>query len=729
MKMVNTLKRLISIFAIFATSLPVLSYSATQSSYPTKGIPVAGDKALITDSADGNKTKQATVGSFPISTATQTALDGKETKAVVQASAPADTTVDWYDTDQESGVLVLKRHNGTTWVRASSHGVQYLSSCSGIIAGMCVDTDDGKLYYHNNTSVVEVGTSGGSYTLPTASSDTLGGIKVGSRLTVTDGVLSADVQTPDLSGYATNSSVLTKTNTTSFTPTGDYHPATKKYVDDSITAGGGYTDEQAQDAAGSMFSGNTETGITVTYDDSTGKVNFAVATQSDVNFTSALNTKLTGIATGAEVNVNADWNASSGDSQILNKPTIPVIPTGTENQIPVYNSSGALAATTPLIPVDTSSIDVATSGDNVTFSVIPTYIQRRVSGACTAGSAIREIAEDGTVTCETDDNSGGSGGGVFETLSAAPYSDVACTSNGIYSHTAYFCVDGYYTEQATTTAYSNPAQSTYTLTIDGTDWDGTDSVTVGGSTYTADGTKSGLSGSTSVSVTPNTNRTAAVSGACISGSSSPYTATMSSDCTMSVTFSTISSGNYDTFTGADDTLLTAHNSEWVTLPGTTFIASNLEIRNNAITTTSGYVSGGAFYNSSSSDISQIVFKGQSTVENSTKRVAVRAGSDTLGYAGDIYAISSGDWTRSTIYKNGVQIGSDCTGLSIPIASDHTARIEASGTSTVTVTLYIDDVQVCQRSDTSSTIVSGHPGFYMSGTGTVSNNAVDSWQDY
>jgi len=34
-------------------------------------------------------------------------------------------------------------------------------------------------------------------------------------------------------------------------------------------------------------------------------------------------TKLAGIAAGAEVNVNADWNAASGDAQILNKPTIP----------------------------------------------------------------------------------------------------------------------------------------------------------------------------------------------------------------------------------------------------------------------------------------------------------------------------------------------------------------------------------------------------------------------
>ena len=34
-------------------------------------------------------------------------------------------------------------------------------------------------------------------------------------------------------------------------------------------------------------------------------------------------TKLEGIQAGAEVNVNADWNAASGDAEILNKPTIP----------------------------------------------------------------------------------------------------------------------------------------------------------------------------------------------------------------------------------------------------------------------------------------------------------------------------------------------------------------------------------------------------------------------
>lgn len=46
------------------------------------------------------------------------------------------------------------------------------------------------------------------------------------------------INIPDLENYYTkdmvNEAFLTKTNTTSFTPTGDYNPATKKYVDDNV---------------------------------------------------------------------------------------------------------------------------------------------------------------------------------------------------------------------------------------------------------------------------------------------------------------------------------------------------------------------------------------------------------------------------------------------------------------------------------------------------------------
>ena len=40
------------------------------------------------------------------------------------------------------------------------------------------------------------------------------------------------------------------------------------------------------------------------------------------DYTTTEKNKLAGIAAGAEVNVNADWNATSGDAQILNKPTL-----------------------------------------------------------------------------------------------------------------------------------------------------------------------------------------------------------------------------------------------------------------------------------------------------------------------------------------------------------------------------------------------------------------------
>ena len=54
----------------------------------------------------------------------------------------------------------------------------------------------GKLVIEEGASVEGLPSSGEGYTLPTASASTLGGVKVGSGLTITDGVLSADGVTP-----------------------------------------------------------------------------------------------------------------------------------------------------------------------------------------------------------------------------------------------------------------------------------------------------------------------------------------------------------------------------------------------------------------------------------------------------------------------------------------------------------------------------------------------------
>ena len=61
------------------------------------------------------------------------------------------------------------------------------------------------------------------------------------------------------------------------------------------------TDEEIQDIVGAMLTGNTETGITVTYQDGDGTIDFVVASQTDENFTTADHAKLDGIEAGADV--------------------------------------------------------------------------------------------------------------------------------------------------------------------------------------------------------------------------------------------------------------------------------------------------------------------------------------------------------------------------------------------------------------------------------------------
>ena len=80
-------------------------------------------------------------------------------------------------------------------------------------------------------------------------------------------------------------------------------------IEDNATAD--QTAEEIQDIVGAMVSGNTESGITVTYQDSDGTLDFSVASQTDQNFTNDDHTKLDGIEDNATADqTNAEIRAA-----------------------------------------------------------------------------------------------------------------------------------------------------------------------------------------------------------------------------------------------------------------------------------------------------------------------------------------------------------------------------------------------------------------------------------
>ena len=159
------------------------------------------------------------------------------------------------------------------------------------------------------------------------------------------------VLTGDITSHNHDSRYISKSNTSTFTPTTDYHPATKKYVDDTVAA---------VDVTEQISGKADKTYVDSKLDTKVDKVSGKQLSAND--YTNEDKTKLAGIAAGAEVNVNADWNAESGDAQILNKPTII-----TEEQVDqkinaaigsVYRVKGSVANYNSLPTEDVSIGDV-----------------------------------------------------------------------------------------------------------------------------------------------------------------------------------------------------------------------------------------------------------------------------------------------------------------------------------------------------------------------------------
>lgn len=118
------------------------------------------------------------------------------------------------------------------------------------------------------------------------------------------------------------------------------------------SAGAGNVEEITPSALRTMI--NVENGATA--DQTASEIKTAYESNTNTNaFTDAEKNKLTGIEAGAEVNVQSDWNATSGDALILNKPTITA---GTVTAITAGTGlSGGTITSSGTIALDTGGVD------------------------------------------------------------------------------------------------------------------------------------------------------------------------------------------------------------------------------------------------------------------------------------------------------------------------------------------------------------------------------------
>ena len=211
---------------------------------------------------------------------------------------------------QQSGYVLVS--DGTTWSAAVLPIINGVNTTRSVVAGggfTKIDLNDDI----NLTSVTADSiTIEGEYTLPLADGTANQLVKTDGAGTLTFG---ANLQDLDNVAPLTPSAgqVLTFVNS-------EWQPASP-----------------ASPPPAPVTSVNTQTGAVVldTDDVSQGATNLyytdalvsantsVVANTAKRSYPVADENKLAGIAAGAEVNVNSDWNATSGDAQILNKPTIP----------------------------------------------------------------------------------------------------------------------------------------------------------------------------------------------------------------------------------------------------------------------------------------------------------------------------------------------------------------------------------------------------------------------
>jgi hypothetical protein len=148
---------------------------------------------------------------------------------------------------------------------------------------------------------------------------------------------------------------------------------------------------------------------------------------------------ITAIATGTLVPVDR-----LSDSRFLAKS--PTVVDFVADVVGYFRSPGALSGDITSVTAGSGLTGGGTSGD-VTVAVDASYVQRRISSSCAAGSSIRVVNADGSVACEVD--SGGIGTVTSITAGTGLTGGTITTSGTIAADTSYLqrriggtCADG-----------------------------------------------------------------------------------------------------------------------------------------------------------------------------------------------------------------------------------------------------------------------------------------------
>lgn len=234
--------------------------------------------------------------------------------------------------------------------------------------------------------------------------------KTGANLTDIPNRNHADLQNINTSTYTH----LSATNHTDLTDGGastlHYHTSDRDRANHTGTqAASTISDftEVAEDVTGAMVTGNTETGIAVTYDDTTGKLNFDAQTagdaryvQKNANITPATKTKLTydakGLVTGGADATTADIADSANRRYVTDAQLVIIgntsgtntgdVTIGTANGLSLVGQALSLQTATDSVPGALSAADHTSYSGHVASTSNPhgTTLQQ----AAAAGSTI-----------------------------------------------------------------------------------------------------------------------------------------------------------------------------------------------------------------------------------------------------------------------------------------------------------------------------------------------------